>query len=152
MQINQSEIAEIFNKLIPTYSEQMDLYLEPVIPYKGDVKRRKTKPWWNQELTRLWKTARKAEKELHKAKRHGENNSMIMDLKNNFKSHRAMFDKTFLLERTLIFTHARYLHRPPHASGTYLPGVSEAVSHGPSSNTDLTLVYPVCYLILGLKP
>ena len=38
----------------------------------GYAKRRKSKPWWNPELTRLWKTARKAEKELYKAKRHGE--------------------------------------------------------------------------------
>ena len=77
----------------------MDLHLEPVIPYKGNNTRRKSKPWWNPELTRLWKTARKAEKDLHKAKRHGKNNILILELKNCFKLHRAMFDKTFQTEK-----------------------------------------------------
>ena len=95
----QMQIDSVYKGIVQTYSDQMDKYLDPVVPYIGSATRRKSKPWWNSDLTLLWRKARKAEKELNKAKLNRLPSRSITELKENFRQQRSCFDKVFQKEK-----------------------------------------------------
>ena len=56
MRNNQSEVDNIYEKLITVYSKQMDHFLGPIRDTKSKVNH-KPKSWWSPERSDLWKNA-----------------------------------------------------------------------------------------------
>ena len=94
-QINTEHITETYQNLIEGLHEKMDevLDLKKVSQHKLKQKNPKySKPFWNEELSLLWKEACKAEKEFLKSKG---NRNHKNRLRTTYQNKRRTFDRAF---------------------------------------------------------
>ena len=85
---NQDELDILYNNICETLTNEMDRYLDSkCISKKTKRYYKNNKPYWDNELSNLWKSMTQAEKDLIKCK--GDKSS----LKSIFLKNRKLFDK-----------------------------------------------------------
>ena len=89
-QVNQQIVNNAFKELCVIYNEAIEANV-PACSRKN-VKKRKSKPWWNDELNMLWKEVVNAERQYLN---HKKNRRNVTHLKNQFKSKQNQFDRQY---------------------------------------------------------
>ena len=88
---NQDELDILYNNICETLTNEMDRYLDSkCISKKTKRYYKNNKPYWDNELSNLWKSMTQAEKDLIKCKG---DKSLKSSLKSIFLKNRKLFDK-----------------------------------------------------------